>query len=429
MIRVSHFSDLHYGGKTLAEADRCFGAGIDRAIELGVDAAVISGDATDHALDLHAPAARRLAEQVRRLADHCPVLLLQGTFSHEPPGTLSLMRLLGGRFAVHVAGRIQQVALTDDRRWRASSSWRFETLPNGCMALFTCVPAVNKAVVAATTGAVEAPQAVGDRLSALLRGFASINDAARVAGVATVGVSHGTVFGCLSEHGVPMAGFDHEFTTGALFAAHAQAFLLGHIHRHQGWRQDGQHGSQAIAYAGSIGRFHHGEEGDKGFLMWTVEPCAAAYRLEPTPARRTIDITFEGRPDLKRIEEVVAEQEICGASVRVRWTVADEDRGTVDRAAIEALLSGAADVRLEGRIVPVARQRAAGVSRLSSLADKVRAWCRVADVSPAPMLSCLNTIEAVEPEAIAERVLRSEVGECTASAPEPCVVVPLAIGH
>lgn len=112
MIRVAHFSDLHYGGKTLAEADRCFGAGIDRAIELGVDAAVISGDATDHALDLHAPAARLLAEQVRRLADHCPVLLLQGTFSHEPPGTLSLMRLLGGRFAVHVADRIQQVALT-----------------------------------------------------------------------------------------------------------------------------------------------------------------------------------------------------------------------------------------------------------------------------------------------------------------------------
>ena len=34
MIRVAHFSDLHYGGKTLAEADRCFGAGIDRAIEL-----------------------------------------------------------------------------------------------------------------------------------------------------------------------------------------------------------------------------------------------------------------------------------------------------------------------------------------------------------------------------------------------------------
>ena len=77
MIRIAQFSDLHYGPKNLAEAERCFGAAIDRAVALGVQAAVISGDATDHGLDLHAPAAGRLLAQVRRLADHCPVLMLQ----------------------------------------------------------------------------------------------------------------------------------------------------------------------------------------------------------------------------------------------------------------------------------------------------------------------------------------------------------------
>ena len=40
MIRIAHFSDLHYGTKNLAEADRCFGAAIDRAITLGAEAAV-----------------------------------------------------------------------------------------------------------------------------------------------------------------------------------------------------------------------------------------------------------------------------------------------------------------------------------------------------------------------------------------------------
>ena len=108
MIRVAHFSDLHYGTKNLIEADRCFGAAVDGAIALGVEAAVLSGDATDHGLDLHAPAAERLLAQVRRLADHCPVLMLQGTYSHEPPGTLAVFRLLGGRHAVHVAERIAQ---------------------------------------------------------------------------------------------------------------------------------------------------------------------------------------------------------------------------------------------------------------------------------------------------------------------------------
>lgn len=409
MIRVAHFSDLHYGSKTLAEADRCFSAAVDRAIEIGVDAAVISGDATDHALDLHAPAVRSLARQIRRLADLCPVLLLQGTFSHEPPGALALLPLLGGRFPVHVADRIEQVGLTDDRRWIVSSEWRFAEPPQRCRALLTCVPAVNKAVVAATLGATEASQAVGEHLSELLQGFAGVNDAARALGLATIGVSHGTVFGCLSEHGVPMAGFDHEFTTGALFAAHAQAFLLGHIHRHQAWHHDGPEGGQAIAYAGSIGRFHFGEEGDKGFLLWTVGPDTVAYRLEPTPARRTIDITFEGRPDLRRMREVLEQHQVSGASVRVRWTVGEEDRGAVDRAAIIALLGDAAAVKLEGRIVPVVRQRAVGVSRLASLADKVRAWSTVAEVSPEPMLGCLNALEGKVPEAIADAVLRCEV--------------------
>ena len=126
MIRIAHCSDLHYGPKNLAEADRCFGAAVDQAIALGAQAAVLSGDATDHALDLHAPSAERLARQVRRLADHCPVLMLQGTFSHEPPGTLGIFRLLGGRYPVQVADRIAQVVLTGDGRWVMSDDWRFD---------------------------------------------------------------------------------------------------------------------------------------------------------------------------------------------------------------------------------------------------------------------------------------------------------------
>jgi exonuclease SbcD len=278
MIRVAQFSDLHYGHKTLAEADRCFGAAIDRAVEAGVQVAVISGDSTDHALDLHAPAALRLLAQVRRLAGHCPLLMLQGTFSHEPPGTLSAFRLLGARHPIHVAGRIEQVALTTGGQWLSSSDWRFDALPQvPPAALFSCVPTVNKAVVAAAVGAGAAAHAVGEQLAALLRGFAPMHRMARAAAVPSIGVSHGTVFGSISEHGVPMAGFDHEFTTGALFDAEAQAFMLGHIHRHQQWTRETSVGSQCIAYAGSIGRFHHGERGDTGFLLWD-RSCARGPR-------------------------------------------------------------------------------------------------------------------------------------------------------
>ena len=408
MIRIAQFSDLHFGTKNLAEADRCFGAAIDRAIALGVHAAVVSGDATDHALDLHAPAAERLFAQVRRLADHCPVLMLQGTFSHEPPGTLAIFRLLGGRHPVHVAERIEQVALTAGQQWVTSRNWCFATLPADTRALFTCVPAVNKAVVAATVGATDAALAVGEQLALLLRGYAPIHRAARAQGLPTIGVSHGTVFGCLSEHGVPMAGFDHEFTTGTLFAAEAQAFMLGHIHRHQSWEQQGRAGRLCIAYPGSIGRFHYGEEGEKGFLLWAVGPDQACFTLEPTPTRRTVDIVFEGRPDLDVLRAAVAQQDVAGAFVRVRWSVADEDRHAVDRVAIEQLLEGAAETKLEGRIVPVVRTRAAGISQLATLAEKIQIWAQVTEVKPEPLLNCLQVLSGHDPETIAERALRGQ---------------------
>jgi len=423
-MRIAHFSDLHYSAKNLQEADRCFTHAVDRAIALNVDVAVVSGDATDHALDLHAPAVARLAANIRRLADHCPVLMLQGTFSHEPPGTLSMFRLLGGRFAVHVADRIAQVALQSDGRWVASDDWRFTEFPEGMAVLFSCIPTVNKAVVAATVGACDAAQAVGEQLALLLEGLAASNQKALAQNIPTVGVSHGTVFGCLSEHGVPMAGFDHEFTTGALFAALAQAFMLGHIHRHQAWQIPSTSPGaalQCIAYPGSIGRFHYGEEGDKGFLLWEFEGGVVRHTLVPTPARRTVDIVFDGKPDMDALRLAIEREGVTDACVRVRWTIADEDRHEVDRGAIQRLLEGAAEVRLEGRVVPVVRTRAAGISQLASLADKVRVWAKAMEAKPQPLLACLQTLTSQTPQDIADQTL------CAAAvhAEPPVAVIPL----
>jgi len=397
----AHFSDIHYAAATLGEVDRCFTFAVDAAIERGVDFAVISGDSTDHALDIHAPAVAALAQNIRRLADHCPVLMLQGTFSHEPPGTLNVFGLLGGRYPVHVADRLQQVALLRDGCWKASDGWRLDHMPDGTRALFSCVPVVNKAVVAAAVGAGDAARAVGEQLALLLRGFSVVNEDARRQGIATIGVSHGTVYGCLTEHDVPMAGFDHEFTTGSLFAAGATVFMLGHIHKHQAWLGNGR----VIAYAGSIGRLHYGEQGDKGFLLWEIEAEAARYALVTTPARRTIDILFDGMPDMERLRQIVGETDIGGAFVRVRWTMPEEDAETIDRTAIERLFSDAAQVRLAGRVIPVVRTRAAGISYLADMAAKVRAWADVIDVQAEPLLACLETLHRQSAEEIAGAIL------------------------
>src|SRR5436190_16001368 len=179
---IAQFSDLHYATSTLTEVDRCFGYAIEKAIAAGVDMAVISGDATDHALDLHAPAVEALARRVRQLAEHCPVLMLQGTYSHEPPGTLNVFRLIGGKYPVYVADSIRQVALVDGGEWIESSHWRFDGFPEQARAIFSCLPAVNKAAVAAAVGAVGAAEAVGQAIADLLLGWGEVNSRARAAG-------------------------------------------------------------------------------------------------------------------------------------------------------------------------------------------------------------------------------------------------------
>jgi len=259
--------------------------------------------------------------------------------------------------------------------------------------------------VAAAVGATEAATGIGEQLTTLLRGFAPINEAARATGVPTIGVSHGTVYGCVTEHGVPMAGFDHEFTTGSLFGAKAQAFMLGHIHKHQWWEQDGR----MIAYAGSIGRLHYGEQGDKGFLIWNVEADSVRFELIATPAKRTVEISFDGMPDLEELQQIARTSDVAGAFVRVRSTVPDEDRHAVDRSAIQDIFGAAAEVKLEGRVIPVMRTRAAGISQEASIAAKIAVWATLIEAKPEPLLACLEALQTHAPEEIAADIMERAI--------------------
>jgi len=413
-MKIAHLSDLHFGDRTLEEALRCTTHAVDEAIRLGVDCTVISGDATDHAVAAHSPALTSVAHLVRRLADHCPVLMLQGTYSHEPPGTLDVFRLLGGRFPIFVADRISQVVLHHDGHWTQSPGHRWtSTLPSDAMALFSCLPTVNKANVAAAVGAIEADAAVGDHVAAVLAGFGVINRGAREAHVATIGVSHGTVNGCVTEHGVPMAGLDHEFATGALFGAEASAFMLGHIHKHQFWENAGR----VIAYPGSIGRFTYGEKGDKGFLLWDVEATGALCELVRTPAQRTVELEFAGVPDAGALATLAAE--VGGARVRVRWTIDEDDRDRVDRMAIETLLvaAGAVDVKLEGRVLPKICARSAGIAKALTVEDKLAKWAAVNGASETEMQRCLAALMSRDTEAIAAEILAQGKAQAEAITP------------
>ena len=246
-MNIAHFSDLHYAPDNLVESDRCFDFAVSDAIARGAAIGVISGDSTDHRLDAHAPSLNALATQVHRLSSAMPVLMLQGTFSHEPPGTLDNFALMGGVHQIYVADRVAQVALVDGRFWASkgpvfSDDELCQFIGMMPEVVFTCLPTVNKGHLAASIGALSASTGLGDVLASYLAAAGRVNRQLRAASIPTVGVSHGTVNGCETEHGVVMAGFDHEFSLSALFEAECDAFMLGHIHKQQQW----QRGAQAL---------------------------------------------------------------------------------------------------------------------------------------------------------------------------------------
>lgn len=196
-----------------------------------------------------------------------------------------------------------------------------------------------------------------------------------------------------------MAGFDHEFSLTALFEAECDGFMLGHIHKAQQWAREGR----LVAYPGSIGRFHYGEEGEKGYLAWDVQAGLASATLIATPSRQMVCIDFDGPPDMARLAEIAADA--TDKFVRVRWQVDEEHRQAVDREAIKALFSGAAGLKVESRVLPVVRSRAEGISLETTVEGKLARWAELTVVDVGPLQERLQLLVSAEVEAIASDVL------------------------
>ena len=397
-INIAQMSDLHFCAANLEESTRCFSAAVTQAIEANVVAAIVTGDSTDHGIDAHSPAFYALQNQIKRLADHCPVLMLQGTFSHEPVGFLRNLAMIGATHSVSVADKIGSFGLTQ---------FGFELIKPGVTykAVIHALPTLNKADIAALSpkqvgsASIEAGKIIAD----VLASWAPVNKLLRQQGIPSMVISHGTVVNCLTEHGVPMAGQDHEFGVGALFGAEADAVALGHIHKHQHWISD-QHGfHQTIAYAGSIGRFHYGEEGDKYWLNWNLVSSQTTFTPCVTPSRKTIDIFFDGIPDLDELRKVASTCE--GAYVRVRYQVDEEHRVAVDRAAIKSILSHCAEVQIEGKTLIIERTRAAGISTESDIHQKLRKWGMATETAVDGLSERLTLLQSHSVEEITAKVV------------------------
>ena len=89
-----------------------------------------------------------------------------------------------------------------------------------------------------------------------------------------------------------------------------------------------------------------------------------------------------------------------------------------------ALLAGAAELQLEGRVVPLLRARSAGISAVPTLADKLRRWAELAGVEGEPLAERLSWLQATPADEIARGVLEDVAALGAAAETQPCSTPP-----
>lgn len=402
-VRLAHLSDIHFGPNHLQEVERCANAALAdlraRHEERHYRAIVLSGDLFDHRLESHTPAYRAALRWVRALADVAPVLVLQGTESHDFPGAIDPLTLLGGHYPVAVAAT--------PGTWRlVCNEWCFTAVEEAFQMaslepfLIAVMPVVNR-------GALKAPYA--DYKVSQLVALRSRMMEARSHGIPTVFVSHGTVNGCTTEHGQTLVSEDHEYFVSDLFSVQASAVMLGHIHAHQVWQQDGRQ----AAFAGSLARLHAGDENTKGWLDWTVKSESATFELVPTPARAMVDIEWSGEPDYDKLREVAAAMPEH-AVVRLRYSVAATSKHVVDRKILRDIFTGVERLIIEGEPIVEPMARAPEIAHASTLPEKLSVWTKTTqNPRGAELASMLHRLGVDSTDELIARELTAPATEAT----------------
>ncbi|MBF0308988.1 MAG: hypothetical protein HQL56_05635 [Magnetococcales bacterium] len=359
-MKILHLADLHISGKTIGDIERAFAFLLQEVVSRHIEACVIAGDTWDTATPLHDPCVGRAMELIKAMADRVPTLILQGTPGHDRPGSVDHFRRLTD--SVFVATEPCVVGLCP-KTAEYPGDWCALALDDTRLdqmeALFYCLPSPNPAS--------KAVQDAGGIFNWAQEWLWKCPRAADT--VPVVVVAHGSVAGSITETGRALLT-DVEYTDAMLYGTDAGAIMLGHIHKHQVFTN---HLGQRIAYPGSLIALHFGDEGPHGGIVWEMDSNRVVEMEHvPVPGPRYTDLVFDGPPEMAVIEEAARTMD-ANTRVRVRWQVDEEHQSAVDREAIQALLQGAGQVKLDGVINPVQRVRTPGIGAVS-MADRVGRW-------------------------------------------------------
>lgn len=388
MIKVIHIGDEHLGGAYPEKAAKSFEFLINHLWDdmsspaFNPDLIISTGDLTDRPLHVHSEHLKPFLNFVK--AAQCPIVLLQGTPTHEPFGAIDNI-----------------AAVSDGKIVTITSPFDLHTFPE-TGGVVMGLPALTRPQLAKWAKQID-PSLDGfeDPDSAIKAILQSIGERWKDFEGPRILTYHGVLRGCTAANGQVLAGGTLEVAREDLALANPTVVLCADIHLAQEWLEP-----CLVTYCGSTYPCNWGELDQKSF---SVIDLAGHELIDSTR------IPFPHKPMVKVELEFTGEQfdgqwfyiesggrhfkvsdylagMVSDCEVKVSYTIPREIAAAVDDAYIRVLFAERGiDLTAVERIIKTeSRERIEGITTIQTTAQQYEAVCqaRAVEIRPGAIAKC-----------------------------------------
>lgn len=379
-MKLIHITDQHCGGAYPEKVEKSFDFLIEQlwgdhnSPAYMPDLIYSTGDLTDRPLHVHSEHLRPFLRFVK--AAQCPIVLLQGTCSHEPLGAINnIAAVSDGK--IHVIDSPLQVI-------------------NVAGFSVQGMPGLTRPLLAKWCREANIPVDGFDDPSEAIRQLLNRMRLQWDIGPRILG-GHLTVTGCKTPSGQTLVGNDIGVGLEDFLLANPTVVRLGHIHAAQEWWLEKLH----IAFGGSSSNCNWGEMDNKYFRvdLFSGDELVSTETIQ-YPHRPMIKVELEftteqlpgggynfnatGNTSIKEMFGVSCP--LIGKEVKVVYTIPREIAATIDDAYIRCLFAenGIDIAALEKIVKTDKRERIEGIRAITTTEEQYLAWCKSKNQSPRP---------------------------------------------
>lgn len=427
-LKILHTADWHVCDEFLEDAKACLLFLVNQAFAQQPNLIVISGDIYNHRQIRQETKAARLAfDVVAQLAYIAPVIILQGTPSHDGNAP-ELLAALTEKHPVYVMSQPETVCLYAKKigSERQFARWDDTTKRNDRepVALISGVPAFTKQYFR-TDGDIETTDmAIAKELASLFAKFGADRTTFNLYQRHEVHnkhlnphilLGHWSIGGAYVHPAQGLTGLDIEVSRDHIDFAQADLVCMGHIHAQQ---QIGR----TIFYPGSLFSTDFGETEKKGFHLhflelvdlggvWDITESRFIETPSPTLIKLKTDL-LDGKTDdianLAIMKSYVGMQPNPNAIIRHEVLVYQDIAHTIHEEIIKAKADetvGPRSFRLDIVRLPRPNVRSAKVLEVDKLRDKLEARAEIIGDPLSPsVLEKADILEAMDHENVLDLV-------------------------